>query len=172
MAAPKFMRLVGGRLAEIAGLEVSAGAGDAEKIVATDPTGRLDLSLMPSGVGPDTETLVASETIASGALVSQHNVAGVTKIRNADASVQTKEADGFVLVGGAAAASLVVYYAGRNTAVSGLTPASELYLSATTPGGVTDTPPTGAGKICQRVGEAVTASVMNFEKQLPIDLAA
>lgn len=164
MSAKKYIKNSGGDLAEQAATVVSTGATNDGDIPALDSTGRLDLSLMPTGIGADVETVPASETIANGALVNYFDSgAGVMKVRNADASVTTKRAWGFVLVGGAAAASLTVYFmGGRNTAVSGLTPGARYFLSDVTPGGFVTTAPSGSGKIAQGVGVAITATDINI----------
>jgi len=52
--------------------------------------------------------------------------------------------------------------------LSGLTPGSDLYLSPTTPGRVTDVVPTGAGQVVQGVGVAINATTLNFEPAEPI----
>lgn len=164
MAAKKYIKNNSGDLAEQAGTVTSAGAGNDGDIVSLDSTGRLDVSLMPTGIAPDVESCVASETIASGALVNYFDSgAGVMKVRNADASLTTKRAVGFVLVGGAAASTLSVYFLGRNTAVSALTPGARYFLSDSTPGGYTTTAPTGSGKIVQSVGVAISATDINIE---------
>lgn len=173
MAAKKYLKQSSGDLVEQAATVTSAGAGNDGDIVALDSSGRLDTSVMPTGIAPDVEACVASETIANGALVNYFDSgAGVMKIRNADASVTTKRANGFVLVGGAAAATLNVYFLGRNTGVSGLTPAAQYFLSDSVPGGYTVTAPAGTGKIVQRVGVAITATDINIEvDNSPIVLA-
>jgi len=55
--------------------------------------------------------------------------------------------------------------------LSGLTPASDLYLSPTTPGRTVATVPTGVGQVVQGIGVAINATTMNFEPAEPIVLA-
>lgn len=148
----------------------SAGAGDAGKIPALDAAGRLDTSMMPVGIGADTASVVASETLAAGDLVNIWNNAGTANARKADASTSGKEAHGFVLAGFAAAAAATVYFEGTNTQQTGLTPGVQ-FLSATTPGKATNTAPTGTGKVVQRVGLATSATSFNCEVSDPIVLA-
>lgn len=49
MAAPRFLNLVAGKITQIIALVNSTGVGDAEKVVSTDTTGRLNETLMPGG---------------------------------------------------------------------------------------------------------------------------
>ena len=147
----------------------SAGAGDTGKVVALDATGRIDSSMMPVGIGADTQSITTSETIAAGAFVNVWNSTGA-KLRNADATVSGKEAHGFVLVGVASGADATVYFEGTNTAVTGQTPGTA-YLS-TTPGIATTTLiPSGSGNIVQVLGFCTSPSTINFQSQPPITLA-
>lgn len=173
MAAFKYLALVAGKIKQIAAIVVSAGAGDDGKIVALDATGKIDISVLPVGVGPDTKSIVASETIASGAFVNLFDSAGTIKVRNADASSNGKEAHGFVLVGGAAAASLTVYFEGTNTALTGLTLGVKYFLSHSTPGGVlvAGSLSTTAGHIIQEIGQALSTTEISFEPQATVELA-
>lgn len=169
MAALKFLRLVAGQIVEVFGLQTSAGAGDAGKIVSLDDTGRLDTTMMPVGIGADTATVTTSEILADGDFVNIHNVAGAFRVRKADATVAGKEADGFVLAGFAAAAPALVYFEGPNTHVSGQTPGA-VYLQ-TTAGQAGATVPNTAGNVVQRMGVAVSATVIDFERGTPVTLA-
>jgi hypothetical protein len=169
--ADKFLKQARGRLQEVVPIATSAGAGDADKIVKTDAAGKFDISFMPTGVIADATTMTASELIAAGALINVFDSGGgVFRVRNADASTTGKEAMGFVLAGIANGASGTVFFEGENTGVTALTP-GPLYLSDSTPGAVTATPPTTAGHVVQRVGHAYTASAMQFHPNLPIVLA-
>lgn len=146
----------------------SAGAGDSGKVVALDGSGRIDSTMMPVGIGADTQTVTTSEAIASGDLVNIWDSTGA-KCRKADAAVAGKEAHGFVLVGVGSGASAIVYFEGSNTAMAGLTPGVQ-FLS-TTAGTSTATAPSGSGNVVQRVGFAVSATTMNFQSGVPIVLA-
>jgi len=148
----------------------SAGAGDAGKIVQLDASGRLDLTMMPVGIGADTATLTASEALASGDLINVWNDAGTPKVRKADASTPGKEAHGFVTAAYALNAAAVVYFEGTNTQMTGLT-AGRQYLSTTVPGKTQLAAPSTAGQISQVVGFATAATAMNFQSQPPITLA-
>lgn len=162
MAAKSFLRLIAGRITEIAGLVTSAGAADDGKIPALDSTGRLDISMMPVGVAAETKSMPCSENLADGDFVDIYNAAGTLKCRKADATASGKEADGFVLASYLSGATAVVYLEGTNTHVSGLTLGSRYYLS-TTAGTPTDTPPSASGNVVQYIGTALSATELTFE---------
>lgn len=166
--ADKFLYNNAGQITEKAAIQTSAGAGDAGKIPALDSTGRIDNSMMPVGIGADTAQITASEALAAGDWVNVHNSTGA-KVRKADATTAGKEAHGFVLAAVANGATATVYFEGSNTQVSGQTP-GVVFLS-TTPGQGTPTAPSSAGNIVQRLGFAVSATVVNFQSQNPIVLA-
>lgn len=149
----------------------STGAGDVDTVVTRDSAGRIALSDMPTGIGADVVNLEATESIAAGNYVNTYAVGGVCKIRNADAA-SGKEAVGFIKVAVNATQFADVYYEGNNDQVTGMTPGSRVFLSATTPGKGTATPPTGAGVLCQKIGFATSAGNVNFQYNEPITLAA
>lgn len=167
----RFLNIVAGRIQQVVALVVSTGAPDANRVVATGADGRLDESLMPVGIGADIAVLVASEILAAGDMVNIWNDAGTPKARKADATSAGKEADGFVLDGAASGANATVYFEGRNTSLTGLTPGARYYLSAAVPGGVTTTPPSATGNVVQYVGRAYSATELAFEAEDGIILA-
>lgn len=160
--ADKYVELNGGRLQEKAAVDSSAGVGDAGKIPALDSTGRLNQNMMPVGFVDDVASLVASETLAAGDLVSVWNDAGTPKVRKADATTSGKEVDGFVMEAVTLGNPGNVYFEGINNQLAALTPGSRYYLS-TTAGGITATPPSGAGNVVQYVGRAISATELSFE---------
>jgi hypothetical protein len=169
--ADKYLFHTAGTLTEVEALDASTGAGDAGSIVALDSAGRIDSSMMPVGLGADTASVEASETLAAGDYVNLHDGgAGEFRVRKADAASAGKEAHGFVLAGASAAAQATVYFEGTNTQVSGAAP-GPVYLSPTTPGVGTATAPTGSGQVVQRLGVSSSASAVNFEPYIPIVLA-
>lgn len=169
MAGNKYLTQNAGVLTEVVSNQTSAGAGDAGKIPALDSSGRLDNSMMPVGIGADTASITTSEALAAGDLVNIWNSTGA-KVRKADASTAGKEAMGFVLAAAASGAAATVYFEGSDTQVTGQTP-GPVYLSATTPGLATATPPSTAGQVVQRVGYATATTTINFNAGLPIVLA-
>lgn len=171
MAGNKYIELSSGRLAEKAAIQTSAGAGDAGKIPALDAAGKLDSTMMPSGVAADTAAIAASENLAAGDMVNVYDDSGTAKCRKADASDASKPAHGFVLAAVTSPNNATVYFEGQNTQVSGLTPGARQYLSGATAGAITETPPSTATHIVQCVGVAISATVLNFEAQEPVTLA-
>lgn len=147
----------------------SAGAGDSGKLPALDGTGRLDTSFMPVGIAADTNSIISSENLAAGDFVNIYNNAGTANCRKADASTSGKEAHGFVLSAVTSPAAATVYAEGSNTQCSGLTPGVQ-FLSAAIAGKSTSTAPSGTGKVVQNLGIAVSATVINFQQNLPIVL--
>jgi hypothetical protein len=147
----------------------SAGAADAGKIPQLDGSGRLSPTMMPSGFGDDVKSLEASEALSAGDLVNIWNDAGTAKVRKSDGTSSGKEAHGFVLSAVASGASGAVYFEGANTAVTGLTPG--IQFLAITAGKTSNTAPSAAGNVVQRVGFAVSATELNFQSNTPIVLA-
>lgn len=158
-----------GQVAEVQPITVSGGAGDAAKVAQTDSAGRLDASLMPVGIGADTFTSTASGALSAGDAVY---VTSGSLIARASAAVAGNQAIGFVLVASAPSAAATIYFEGRNTGVTGLTAGSRYYLSDATPGGITLTPVTGAGKLHQYVGNAITSTSLAWEAEDAVVLAA
>lgn len=168
--ADKYIFNNSGVLTEKAGLVTSAGAGDAGKIPALDSGGKLDNSLLPTGVGAETAVVSASEALSAGDFVNIWSSAGAFKARRADGSTSAKEAHGFVLAAVLSGANATVYLAGLNNAVTGATPGVQ-YLSDSVAGGFASSAPAGTGKTVQRLGIATSATVIAFEPTEPIVLA-
>lgn len=147
----------------------TGGAGQANKIPALDLSGRLDSTMMPTGIGAETSIVPAFGALAAGDLVNVFNDSGVMRARKADASSAVAPANGFVLAAVADTANATVYWGGLNNAVTGLTPGQH-YLS-TTAGLSNHVAPATAGNIVQKVGIAVSSTVLNFQPQDPILLA-
>lgn len=124
----------------------------------------------PAGASADTATIASSENLTAGDVVNIWNDNGTAKVRKADASADTagKRADGFVLAGVTSPANATVYFEGRITGLSGLTPGALYFLSGGTAGAVTATAPTTSGHCVQKVGVAVSATTLDFEPDSPI----
>lgn len=163
----KFLSIGTGGLEEKSAITTSGGAGDANKIVATGGDGRLHTSLMPVGIGAETKSITASETLAAGDLVNIWSDSGTVKCRKADAS-NNRPAHGFVLSAANANNQATVYFEGTITGLTGLTVGSRYYLSATTPGALSTTVPTASGQIYQVVGVAISTTELTFEPEEPI----
>ncbi|TRO18439.1 hypothetical protein EQ826_01790 [Ectopseudomonas mendocina] len=171
--AQKFGTLIGGLWELVEGLVASAGSGDAGKIVALGADGRLDDSVMPVGIGADTQQAVAMETLGAGKYVQFHNDSGVFSVRLADNS-NNRPADGFVLEEFSASSTATVYpLDSTNTALSGLTMGSRYWLG--TAGGVIAVPleETDAGnngKVSQYLGKAKSTTELITTDSDPVVL--
>lgn len=167
--ASKFLSLVSGRIREIAATAISLGVADDGKIVALGTDGRLDSSVMPVGIGAETKSIVASETLNAGNLVNIWNSAGIFKVRKADATTAGKEANGFVLGSVSNGGTATVYLEGTITGFSALLPGR--YYLGTSPGEATETPPSGSGNVVQYIGSAVSGTEISFEPTEGVILA-
>jgi hypothetical protein len=162
--ADKYIYLNGGVLTELEATVSSAGAGNAGDIVALDGSGKLDITTMPSGVGADTISATAGEALSAGDLVYFNGSGNALK---ADANAVAKAAVGYVLASISNGASGTIYLSGTITGLTSLTPGAAYYLS-TTPGGITTTAPTGTADIVQRVGYALSATSLTFDRGEPV----
>lgn len=171
MSALKFITKVSGINRLVSAITASAGAGDANKILATDASGKIDPSFMPSGVDLAVESIVASEELVAGDFVNIWDNAGTRNVRLADGSTD-KPAHGFVLAGAAAAAPASVYTRGTNNQLTGLTPGVRYFLSDVAAGEATATPPTEtSGHIFQILGPALSTTSIQFEYDDPVYVA-
>lgn len=169
MAASKFLQHdAAGGFKEVSATQVG-GAGAANKIPALDLSGRLDSTMMPTGIGAETAAIVAYGALAAGNFVNIFNDTGVAKVRKADASSGVAPANGFVLEACAAGGTATVYFGGLNTAITGLTP-GKAFLS-TTPGAANHVAPSTAGNIVQDIGVILNATTVYFNPKTPILLA-
>lgn len=165
-----YIALITGKLREVAATVVSAGAGDSGKIIALDGTGKLDSSVLPTGVGAETKTLTTSEDLAAGDFVNIYDNAATPTARKADATTAGKEAHGFVLASSTSGQNATVYVAGVNNQLSGLTGGVAQYL-ATTAGAPTATAPSASGNVVQRLGVALSATEVAFEPGITVEVA-
>jgi hypothetical protein len=140
MTTNRFLTIVSGLTQLVTAISSSAGAGDANKIIATGGDGKLDSSLLPTGIGAETETIQASETLAAGDWVNLFDSTGA-RVRKADGS-NGREAHGFVLAGVTSGQDATVYRAGINTQVTSPAPGATYWLSTASPGTGTTTAPT------------------------------
>lgn len=150
------------------GTNTSSGAGSAGKTPVLDAAGRLDVTMMPVGVDVEVANITASEALAAGDFVNIWNSTGA-KARKADSNSAGKEAHGFVLASVASGAAALVYFEGTNTSVVAQTP-GVVFMGATA-GTASNSAPTAAGKVVQRLGIAISPTAIQFEPQQPILLA-
>ncbi|MCJ2072418.1 hypothetical protein MKK75_27110 [Methylobacterium sp. J-030] len=149
---------------------LAGGVANAFQIPALDANGLLPVTMMPTGIGPDTEQMPASEALSAGALVNVYANGGVATARNADGSTTGKQADGFVLAAVAAGGTATVFLSGLNTALAGLTPGLG-FLSDTAVGAVAAAGATAAGHTFQQVGVVTQAGHLQFDPQVPVTRA-
>lgn len=168
MATQRVLVLLNGKHQLLTPNQISAGVADAGKIIALNSAGKLDVTMLPDGVGPDTVVAVASETIAQGDWINIYNDGGTLKMRLADAA-NAYEADGFALDNYAIAEDAVALLDYTNPWVAGRTVGALQYLSNVVPGTATETPLdpddiANAGHIHQLLGKAKSASEIVFQK--------
>lgn len=159
-----------GRMRELLAAQSSVGPADADRIVALAADGKLDPSLLPSTVGQTVTVLEADEELEAGEYVYIFDDAGTPKTALATGGVGGNPAIGFVLDHWYAADMAVVFLSGLNTGVIGRTAGARQYLGETSGEGV-ETPLTGALKLHQFLGKAVSATAVNFEPDDDILLA-
>ena len=168
MSNGKYIRVndASGLLEELEALEVSTGVADASKPIKTDSTGKLDLSLMPVGIGPDTQDIICTENLSAGEFVNMYNNLGTIAVRKADRS-NNRPAHGFVIQNYTAAQIAKVYKDSENNALAGLTLGAYYFLGLA--GAASLTPPAaGSGHLLQALGVAMSATELDVEIQKPV----
>lgn len=159
--AQKPLQLVNGKITQVEATVTSAGAGDAGEVVALDSNGKLDVSVLPVGVGPDVAVILASENLGVGDYVNIYDNTGTPNVRLADKS-NGRDAHGFVKDAVTSGNNATIYFEGANDDLSGLTIGARYYLD--TAGGVTSTPPViASASISQFVGYAISATTINTD---------
>lgn len=156
--ANKYIALVAGKLTNTEATVTSVGAGDAGEIVALDASGKIDVSILPVGVGPDVKILATTEDFSAGDYVNIFSDGGTPAARLADAS-NGRDAHGFVKAATVAPAVATVYFEGPNADLSGLTIGERVFLD--TVGGVTQTPRVAG--LHQLLGYAVSTTEVNTD---------
>ena len=121
----------------------------------------VELSAALKSLGLSRGDLTASEDVAAGDFVNIHASSGA-RIRKADASDDTRPADGFAAAAVLTGASGEVLLPGQVlSGLSGLAAGASYYLSETA-GAITPTPPSGSGCLVQFVGKALSATELLF----------
>lgn len=172
MAAQKYLVIdnTTGLVKEASALDVASGAGDSGQLIALDAQGKIPVGFLPSGIGQDTLVAPASEAISAGAMLNLwYDSANTTvKWRNADKATAggAKEAHAFANAAVTSGSNCTGIFEGRVTGLTGLTPGGRCWLGNN--GAITQTPTTTAGESLQRLGIAVSATTMDFEKSEPI----
>jgi hypothetical protein len=113
------------------------------------------------GTGGIVAAIQASENLAAGAIVNVWNSSGA-RIRNANATDNTKPAHGFVLAAVTSGNIGIFYGAGNiDTGLTGMTPGDTQFLDVTN-GNITNAAPGAAGNLVQVLGVALSASKLAF----------
>jgi hypothetical protein len=167
MAQNQFLTYVGNVKQLLTAIASSAGAGDANKIISTDGSGRIDGTLMPVGIGADIQTVLASEALSAGDFVNVFDNAGTPNVRKADAD-NNRPVNGFVLSAVLSAANATVYRSGSNTALTGLVAGTYYYLGATAGAVSTSVPALSGNNLVQGLGYAVSTTAIAFQPTQPI----
>lgn len=153
----KLLRRISGITRQYTPITQSSGAASAGELPALNSAGKLDDTLFPDGMGADTRTAVASESLTAGSFINEYSASGTWSARLADNS-NGRPATGFVKAAVASSGTAVVYpLDATNGELTGLEIGAAYYLG--TAGAVTSTPLDGtdasnAGKIDQRLGVA------------------
>lgn len=169
MVADKYLKNNSGTLQEVAFSQTSSGVGDAGKGVALNDQGKVDDSMLPSGIGAEIKLLVASEALSAGNWINIWDNASTPNVRKADATTSGKFCNGFVLAGVSQSATATVYLKGINNQVTGMT-AGDVFLSITAGQG-SNIPPTASGNVVQFLGTALSSTEVSFERGAPIVMA-
>ena len=114
---------------------------------------------------------VAFENVTEGdALYMRTSDGKVGKASAADGTIENAFVIGFAQISALTDESLQVVVAGLKD-ISGLDAGDLFFLSATTSGAITATPPSSAGQAVVRIGEAATATKLSIQIEPPIKLS-
>lgn len=125
---------------------------------------------MPSGTGTEQVSAIATEAITSGSVVNLYDNGGTLSARLANAATRLR-AVGFVLETKSSGQSINVLIEGSITGLVSIVIGAPYFLSATSPGNFSTTPPNIAGQISQEVGVGISATILTFEPATPITIA-
>jgi hypothetical protein len=169
--ANRYLALVNGVITMVQATISSSGSSSSGQIVALNAAGAVDITMMPTGIGANTVSAVASAALTAGMLVNIYNNGGVLTVRPADSTTAGSEANGYVIAGFSSGATATVYVGGGLiNGLSGLTVGSTYYLG--TVGAATTAVPATAGNIVQYVGKAVSTTALEFQPSLsPVTVA-
>ncbi|MEM9652252.1 MAG: hypothetical protein AAGA65_09170 [Actinomycetota bacterium] len=146
-------------------VDVSAGAGDAGKILSLNSVGQVDESFLS---GRDIVSTVASGAIPAGAFVNLFDNGGTMAARLADKS-NNRPAHGYTKTAVADTEAVAVFSRDNNDQLSGLTPGGEYWLD--TAGGVTDTPTNVSAELRQYLGIAIADDTIDVLIDPAIEMA-
>jgi hypothetical protein len=174
-----YLNIVSGKIKQLAALMTGGTPAQGGQIIASNDQGFLDVTFLPPGVGPETITAVvdASNTLMPGNFVyidTRNTTQATAFLATAlgTAGVAAKPAMGFVLTQFNPGSLATIYtISQRNTAITGLTPGLDYFLSTSVPGGITTTVPTARYHVWQYIGRADTDRSIIFSEKLAIELA-
>lgn len=163
--ADKYNTLENGKEVNREATVVSTGVGEAGDILALGPDGKIDESVLPTGIGADVKVAPASENLSAGDYVNLFDAgSGVVNVRLADNS-NGREAHGFVLESVTSPANATVFFEGPNTAAPSATVGNRAYLG--TAGAAITTPvdpdTVANGTLHQLLGTYVDATEINTD---------
>ncbi len=143
----------------------TGGTGRGGRIVALRSDGRIDPSMLPSNTIV-VASIVANEALNAGDFVNVFYNGSERRVRRANASNANTPAHGFVLSNATTGSEVVVYFTGLNSQASrgSLTTADigkNVFLSASTAGLYTLTPPDTENNIIQQIGFIVDVNTTN-----------
>lgn len=157
----RFLNLENGKRKLENAIDSSGGSSDSGKIIKLDSNGKIDISLLPAGIGEDAIEIAAFEDVSAGDFVNIFDNGGSVAVRKADKS-NGRDANGFVLESAVAPAPVKVFFEGTNSQLSGLSIGERYYLD--TAGAVTNVPTTTTGELHQYLGKAFSATELTTEK--------
>ena len=123
----------------------------------------------PSSDGFDAECF---EDVADGDALYMRTTDGkVGKASAADGTIENALVVGFAKTAASTGDQVKVLVAGLKTMPGAIDPGKVYFLSATTPGAITTTAPSGSGEAVTRVGEGATTTDFSIQLEPPILLA-
>ena len=153
----------------------SAGSGDANKIVSTGSDGKLADSLLPAGIGQNSQMFIAKEALEANKMVNiyrgVHQGGNENLCRKSD-NTNGRAAHGYVKKAYAENASAEIFFDGNIPfGGSAFNVGDDGFLG--TDGGVITTslnPNTTTGKMFQNVGTFIDIGTLHFAPSDPIGL--
>lgn len=141
------------------------GTGRGGRIVALRSDGTLDASMLPNSSAV-VVNIVANEALNAGDFVNVFHNGTERRVRRANAVSTTAPAHGFVLASATAGSEVSVYFSGLNSQAprGSLTAADvgrRVFLSASTAGAYTLTPPNNVNNIVQQLGIIAAVDTTN-----------
>ena len=145
-------------------LTTSSGPADGGRIIASSNDGKIHMSLLPANVGAECFTATAGEAVTANDMVYLDSNG---KVRRAVATSLNTLAIGYVKTSANQNEQVTVYTSGYNNASSLDTSKPFVFLSATTPGAVTQTAPSGSNQLIQRLGYPISNSQFKLSIEGP-----